>query len=164
MDLYYRLDVVSILIPPLRERKGDIPLLANHFLEKYKKEVRGNKKIKGLSEGALKVMLKYDWPGNVRELENSLERAVILTKGPLITPGDLPPPLQKISARKATRMKTAFGSLKEALQEPERETVLEALRQVDWNRKQAAALLKVNRTTLYNKIKRLGLEKEKRKG
>lgn len=160
-DLYYRLDVVSILIPPLRERKGDIPLLANHFLEKYRKEVRSNKKIKGLSEGALKVMLKYDWPGNVRELENSLERAVILTKGPLIIPEDLPQPLQKISAWEKTRMKTAFGSLKETLQESEKDIILEALKQADGNRKKAAAILNINRTTLYNKMKRLGLGKEK---
>lgn len=160
-DLYYRLDVVSIFIPPLRERMGDIPLLANHFLEKYRREARG-KEIKGISEETLKVMLKYDWPGNVRELENSIERAVILTKGPLITPSDLPKSLQKISAQEKPRVETATGPLKESLQEPEKDIILNALKQANWNRKKAAAILNINRTTLYNKIKRFGLGKKKR--
>ncbi|NOX97199.1 MAG: sigma-54-dependent Fis family transcriptional regulator [Nitrospirae bacterium] len=160
-DLYYRLDVVSIFIPPLRKRMGDIPLLANHFLEKYRREA-GSKEIKGISEEALKVMLRYNWPGNVRELENSVERAVILTKGPLITPGDLPKPLRKLSAQEKTKVKAASGPLKEALQAPEKDIILNVLNQTDWNRKIAADILNINRTTLYNKMKRFGLEKNKR--
>ncbi len=160
-DLYYRLDVVSIFVPPLRERMGDVPILANHFLEKYRKEA-GSKEVKGISEEALKMMLKYNWPGNVRELENSIERAVILTKGPLITTVDLPKPLQKIHVQEKPPVQSASGPLKEALQEPEKDIIMNALKQVNWNRKKAAAILNINRTTLYNKMKRFGMGKKNR--
>jgi len=162
-DLYYRLDVVSIFIPPLRERIGDVPILANHFLEKHKRK-DGNKEIKSISEEALKLMFKYDWPGNVRELENAIERAVILAKKPLITPADLPRPLRKFFAQERARVKPASGPLKKSLEVPEKGIILDVLKQVNWNRKKAAALLNINRTTLYNKMKRFGLAKKKRPG
>jgi DNA-binding NtrC family response regulator len=162
-DLYYRLDVVSLFIPPLRERIGDIPILANHFLEKYKKG-DGDKERRSISEEALKLMFKYDWPGNVRELENAIERAVILAKKPLITPADLPRSLREFFAQERARLKPLSGPLREALEEPEKGIILNVLKQVNWNRKKAAELLNINRTTLYNKIKRFGLAKTKYPG
>ena len=161
-DLYYRLDVVSIFVPPLRERVGDIPILANHFLEKYNREA-GSKNVKGISEEALKVMLKYNWPGNVRELENSIERAVILTKGQTINPADLPRALREFSTREKVWVKTVSGSLKDALREPEKDIILNILKEVNWNRKKAADILNINRTTLYNKMKKFGLAKKNKR-
>ena len=92
-DLYSRLNVITLTLPPLREREGDIPLLAHHFLEIFKK--KNNKEVKGFTQEALEVMLQYSWPRNVRQLENAIERAVVLTKGDMIAPGDLPPEILK---------------------------------------------------------------------
>jgi len=151
-DLYYRLNVVSIHVPPLRERPGDIPLLAQYFLEKFCKEM-GREKV--LSDEAIQALVSYKWPGNVRELENAIERAVIISKGRVIRLEDLP---EQIWRRTVPQLKVQrIGSLREALKHPERHIILEALRQTGWNKKAAAELLGISRSTLYNKMKECGI-------
>lgn len=156
-DLYYRLNVVNIALPPLRDRIGDIPLLVEHFLDKYSNEA--GKEVLGIHEEAMKMLLRYNWPGNVRELENVIERAVILAKGSSVTLGDLPKPLQMARDRRARpQVKGIRRSLKQSLEEPERQIILNVLKRTNWNRKRAAQVLGINRTTLYNKIKKFGLD------
>ena len=167
-DLYYRLNVISIHIPPLRERKDDMPLLVEHFLKKKHNQAANNnnnkKKITGVSKEAMQVLSEYDWPGNIRELENIIERAVILTKGPTIERQDLPDFLQGMDRPLAVKAQisgnnTGVRSLREALKNPEKQVIQQALEQVAGNRKKAAANLGINRTTLYNKMKKYGLLK-----
>lgn len=159
-DLYYRLNVISIHIPPLRERRDDIPLLAEYFLEK-KKEVNNSKKITGISKEAMQALSEYHWPGNIRELENIIERSVILAKGDTIGIQDLPEFLHKTALPSGADMLASpnANSLREALKSPERQAIRNALEQVGWNRKEAAAMLGINRTTLYNKMKSYDLLK-----
>jgi DNA-binding NtrC family response regulator len=152
-DLYYRLHVVPIYLPPLRERKEDIGALIEHFIGKYNKE--NNRNISGVTEEALGVMLSYDWPGNVRELENAIEHGVALTKGPHIGPYDLP--LQIRSLKKGTRVTVPVGSNK-TLKEMEKELILAALNSNNWNRVVTARQLGIDRTTLYQKIKKYSLQ------
>jgi len=164
-DLYYRLNVISIYIPPLKERKGDIPLLVEHFLEKHN-QVANNKKVTGISKEAMEALLEYDWPGNIRELENVVERAVILTRGTTIEKQDLPEFLQKAGVLPGLKAQSSYdnsgaGLLKEALKDPERQIIQQALEQANGNRKNAAQTLGINRTTLYNKMKRYGLLNER---
>jgi DNA-binding NtrC family response regulator len=167
-DLYYRLNVISIHIPPLRERKDDIPLLVEHFLKKKQNQAANNhnnkKKITGVSKEAMQVLSEYDWPGNIRELENIIERAVILTKGQTIERQDLPDFLQGMDRPLAVKAQisgnnTGARSLREALKNPEKQVIQQALEEVAGNRKKAAANLGINRTTLYNKMKKYGLLK-----
>ena len=147
-DLYYRLNVVSVQLPPLRERKEDIPLLAAHFLKKFR--VKNRKDFEGISAEALNILMRYHWPGNVRELENAVERAVVVGKGGLITANDLP--VQILQAE------TALGTSSElSLQEMEKEHIRRVLDRNKWNIKRAAEQLGINRTTLYHKMKRYGL-------
>lgn len=159
-DLYYRLNVISIHIPPLRERRDDIPLLAEYFLEK-KKEVNNSKKITGISKEAMQALSEYHWPGNIRELENIIERSVILAKGDTIGIHDLPEFLHKSAEPSAAGIPAPPNakSLREALKSPERQAIRNALEQAGWNRKEAAAMLGINRTTLYNKMKSYDLLK-----
>jgi DNA-binding NtrC family response regulator len=164
-DLYYRLNVISIHIPPLRERKDDIPLLAEHFLKKKHNQANNNKKVTGISKEVMQALLDYDWPGNVRELENIIERAVILTKGETIKRQDLPDFLQGMDRPLAVKAQisgnnTGVRSLREALKNPEKQVIQQVLEQVAGNRKKAAANLGINRTTLYNKMKKYGLLKK----
>lgn len=156
-DLYYRLNIISIELPPLRERKGDIPLLAEDFIRKHSKHIR--KKIDALSDEAVSILMNYNWPGNIRELENVIERAIILTKGPVITLDDFPEFLNKDkeSAEDSNNLK-----LKDALKSPEKDLIVKALDSVDWNRNEAARILGINRTTLYKKMHRFGLLKDNR--
>ena len=166
-DLYYRINVVSIELPPLRERIGDIALLAEHFLQEKAKEA--GRQITGFSPETLEALRRYAWPGNVRELENVVERAVVLSRATRIGIDDLPrnvidnstghllPAYARAGAGIAW---TADGarSLREALEEPERQIILAALEANDWNRQKTADQLQVNRTTLYKKIKQYGIE------
>ncbi len=153
-DLYYRINVINIELPPLRQRVSDIPLLAQHFLKRIARE--SGKKVEGFSEAAMHALEAYAWPGNVRELQNVIERAVLLGKGRLIGVEDLP---QSIFAA-GPRAVEPLGSrtLKQALATPERQLILEALEAHRWNRQATARTLGINRTTLYKKMKRLGLE------
>ena len=145
-DFYYRINVISIVVPPLRERKEDVELLAHHFLGRYNQEL--NKNIDGISKEALDILTSYDWPGNVRELENVIERAVVIGKKRKITPADLP--FQGVSIPR----KPAAGSLEKA----EKGHISEMLGACGWNIARTAGLLGINRTTLYKKIKKYGLK------
>jgi DNA-binding NtrC family response regulator len=159
-DLYYRLKVIPIEIPPLRERRSDIPLLIHHFLKATSKA----RKIetKGLSKDVMKALIRYDWPGNVRELENIIERMVILSEGNQITMQDLPDKIfQEHSAEKVsqTLIPEDGFSLNNAINEYERQLIIRALEKADWVKNRAAKLLNMNRTTLVEKIKKQGIER-----
>jgi DNA-binding NtrC family response regulator len=156
-DLFYRLNVISIHVPPLRERKEDIPLLVSHFIEKF--DFESGKRVEGISEEALQILLEHDWPGNVRELENVVERAVIINKGGIILPKDLPPHL--VTEAEA---KIPHAASQKTLQEVERVHILETLTENAWNIQRSARILGIDRTTLYAKIKRYGLKPEEARG
>lgn len=156
-DLYYRVNVVSIELPALAERIGDVPLLAGHFINRFSRSQ--NRMKSGLTEQALQCLQNYPWPGNVRELENVIERAVLLSKGPLIDIDDLPPAVIQ-QCRNVTIMNYGNQTLKQALEGPEREIIRAALEANNWNRQETAKALDINRTTLYKKMKRYGLEDE----
>ncbi|MFA5118259.1 MAG: sigma-54 dependent transcriptional regulator [Candidatus Omnitrophota bacterium] len=158
MDLYYRLNIIAIDLPPLRERKNDIPLLAEDFIEKHSEHI--NKKIEGLSDEALAILKSYQWPGNVRELENVIERAIILSQGPVITPVDLPEYLHKLGNTNQLTSEENYLKLREALKSPEKDLILKALETVNWSRNDAASALGINRTTLYKKMRKYGLLKK----
>ena len=148
-DLYFRLNVLSLRIPSLRERRQDVPLLAAHFLERLS---RNSEQERTLSDDALKAMLAYDWPGNVRELENCLERACAFTTGPMIHLGDLPREISQLEG--ATPAGTGNGSSKIVpMSELERQTILNAIAQLNGDKLQAARLLGIGKTTLYRKLK-----------
>ena len=149
-DLYYRLNVVSIELPPLRERREDIPLLAEHFLHKFAME--NHKEITGFSPEAMEFVLDYDWPGNVRELENAIERAVILAKASIITIADLPQ--ENLSL---VRLASTGKNLKEV----EKNHVLNVLRETGGNYSEAARILGISRMTLYNKAREYGFDVKK---
>ncbi len=155
-DLYYRVNVVNIGMPPLRERIADIPLLADAFLERFCKQM--HKEVLGFTDEAQQCLQRYHWPGNVRELENIVERAVVLTKNRHITIHDLPPKLVESAAADPTPDAYKPASLKAALEEPEKRIIEAALRAHDWNRQATAEALEINRTTLYKKMKRYSLD------
>jgi DNA-binding NtrC family response regulator len=177
-DLYYRINVVMIQLPPLRERIGDIPMLAEHFLTVKAREA--SRQMTGFSDEAMKALRGYAWPGNVRELENIIERAVVLTRSMRIERDDLPPHviendsrLLLAGGRPGGGMPLAIAGasadgrvlpLQLALEEPERQIILAALEAHRWNRQQTADALQINRTTLYKKIKQYGLEQYGRTG
>ena len=147
-DLYFRLNVLSLRIPPLRERRQDIPLLAAYFLEKMTR-LSGIERT--LTDEGLKAMLAYDWPGNVRELENCLERVCALTTGPLIHVGDLPAALHGTPAQ--TSASPSAGAKILPMAELERQTILNAIDQLNGDKLLAARLLGIGKTTLYRKLK-----------
>ena len=156
-DLYYRINVVSINLPPLAERAGDIPLLAEHFLSHFGR-MHGKAK-RRIGEDAMQYMQRYAWPGNVRELENVMERATLLTKGEEIGVASLPAKIVEQGMIALQKDSTQLG-LKEALAEPEKRIIRAALQANGWNRQGTAKALQINRTTLYKKMKRYGLEAE----
>jgi len=149
-DLFYRLNVVSIFLPPLRDRKEDIPLLAAHFLKRLKE--KHSRPQTRLSQAGLDRLLLHDWPGNVRELENAIEHAVLLCKGDVIEPGDL-----SVGAQSPHAPERPGGSLKEMLREAERRALLGALRAADWNKARAARSLGISRSSFYGKLKEFGV-------
>ncbi|MEW6446860.1 MAG: sigma-54 dependent transcriptional regulator [Bacillota bacterium] len=155
-DLFYRLNVVTIRVPPLRQRKDDIPLLADHFVKQA--AARLKKPVQGISDEARELFEAYDWPGNVRELRNVCERAVVLTRGLFITPNDLPATLQPEFQTAELTERLAGQTLHEILGEVERNIILRALRKYDFNRTKTAEALGINRRTLYEKIKEYGLD------
>jgi DNA-binding NtrC family response regulator len=146
-DLYYRLDVFGIELPPLRERKEDIPLLVDHFVRKYARAM--NKRFESLSRTALDILMNYSWPGNVRELENAIERAMVIGHEPEIQAADFP---LQLSATPHPE-----GGL--TLEDVERAHILRVLEACDWNQTRAAKVLQIDRVTLYNKIKKYGFKK-----
>lgn len=149
-DLFYRLNVITIDMPPLRDHKNDIPTLVEHFIALFNSKTKRN--VAGLSKEALKVFMDYDWPGNIRELENSLERLVVLSRAEVIDAADLPDQLKQANYGLMADLKRS-GALKDVLKEPEKQIILKALEETGWNRKRAANRLNINRTTLYNKMK-----------
>jgi len=153
-DLYYRVNVINIDLPALRERRSDIPLLAQTFLQELRDDT--NRTVHGFSDEALAALENYAWPGNIRELQNVVERAVLLGKSEMISPADLPRDIAGGSAITVSRV--GSRTLKEALEEPERQIILDVLEANGWNRNATADSLGVNRTTLYKKMKKLGLE------
>jgi DNA-binding NtrC family response regulator len=156
-DLYYRVNVINIELPALRERNSDVPMLAKHFLAKVCEEE--SKQIEGFAGEAMRAMQEYRWPGNVRELQNIVERAVLLGQGPLLGLDDLPSHIRNSNSNTLTiAPANKRQTLKEALEGPERQIILQCLRENDWNRNATADQLGVNRTTLYKKMKKLGLE------
>ena len=181
-DLFYRINVVNIHLPSLSDRTGDIPVLAHHFLQKYCKEI--GRATTGFSAEAMEGLRAHQWPGNVRELENAIERAVVLCRRPIIELEDLPdtvrasmghvpgytPPGSKSAGAGSSQTGSQQSTipalidgwtpmpLSAAMEEPERQILLAALKANDWNRQETAKQLDINRTTLYKKIKQYGLE------
>ena len=151
-DLFYRIAVFPIVIPPLRDRREDIPLLARHFLEKH--AARAGKTAGGISTAAMRILLQYDWPGNVRELENSIQRAVLLETGPVLQAGSLPPTL---SANSSARGAPAAPEAVLTLAEVERRALVRELEVADGNITQAARALGISRATLYRKLRKYDL-------
>jgi two-component system response regulator HydG len=152
-DLYYRLNVVPITMPPLRERKEDIPPLADHFLAVYREKNR--KPLKGISGRALDLLVRYDWPGNIRELENCIERAVIMAREEMITVADFPPQIQRLSGEgEKEGPAIPYGM---SLAEMEKKLIVKTLAETGGNRTRAAEILGINRRTLQNKLKEYGL-------
>jgi two-component system, NtrC family, response regulator AtoC len=154
-DLYYRVNVINIELPSLRSRPGDIPLLAHSFLEQVREDSK--REVTGFADDALALLERYHWPGNVRELQNVVERAVLLGKGPLITAADLPQEVRGSAGFISTGASNG-RSLKDALEGPERQIIRDVLESNNWNRNATADQLGINRTTLYKKMKRLGLD------
>jgi DNA-binding NtrC family response regulator len=174
-DLFYRINVVNIVLPALRQRIGDIPLLVDRFLREAADTC--GREVEGFDSQAMAKLQSYAWPGNVRQLQNVVERAVLLARSPRLTIDDLPPELLGKAAdplaaslpggefQSATSMNPQITpadlegkSLREALEGPEREIILQSLRAHQWNRAATADALDINRTTLYKKMKRLGLD------
>ena len=146
-DLYYRLNVFSVFIPPLRERKGDIPLLANYFARKYARAM--GKQITSISPEAMDTIVRYNWPGNVRELENAIERAMVVGKPPEIRAEDLP---YQLTERNHVLPAGSMASVEKA-------HIISVLEQNRWNISRSAEILQIDRVTLYNKIEKYGLKK-----
>jgi transcriptional regulator with PAS, ATPase and Fis domain len=156
-DLYYRLNVIPVLIPPLRERRDDIPLLVDHFLH-HASERSGRRK--AISKESIELLSNYDWPGNVRELENIVERACILQEGDEIQVEDLP---EKVRHHSNERRKVVMQETQMTLDELEKEYLVSVLEETSWQKKKASAILGINASTLYRKIQRYGLSQEKLK-
>ncbi|PYN05113.1 MAG: hypothetical protein DME07_00830 [Candidatus Rokuibacteriota bacterium] len=153
-DLYYRLNVVQLVVPPLRERASDIPLLVEHFIRRGEREL--NKRIDGLSPEALAALQAYRWPGNVRELMNVIERCVVLAEGPVIQLNDLP--LDVLLPQQMTKVRAAETlPLNEATDQFERQMVLRVLERVGWNLTEAGRILNVHRNSLRVKLARWGV-------
>jgi DNA-binding NtrC family response regulator len=148
-DLYYRLNVIPIFVPPLRQRKDDISLLASHFLQKFSHEK--GKEVTSISPEVMEIFLAHSWPGNVRELENVIEHAAIITKKDGISPKDLPQYLLQ---------KPLSNQHLVSLKDHERDLILKTLEETNWNKHQASKKLKITRSTLYGKMKKYELTKE----
>jgi two-component system response regulator HydG len=153
-DLFYRLNVISVPLPPLRERKEDIPVLAKHFLSVFSEKNR--RMIKGFQPKTLDLFMRHDWPGNVRELENTIERCVIMTRSEYISPGDLPMNIQALNGdpeEDNTGVRPGWS-----MREVERDLIIKTLEQTDGNKTRAAEILGINRKTLQNKLKEYEVE------
>jgi len=165
-DLYYRLNVITVNLPPLRDRKADIPHLVDHFLAKYCNE-NGREGLK-FSPEAMKLLMDHDWPGNVRELENAVERAVVLAAGPLIGPETLPEQVfenRREGLQSYSAEQVGGRSLFEMVEEFEREIILDMLARTNWSQTEAADRFKIPLSTLNQKIKRLRINvKQRRRG
>jgi two-component system response regulator AtoC len=152
-DLYHRINVVSLAIPPLRERLGDIEPLIEYFIKRFNEA--HNRKVKGISNSALQLCYNYHWPGNVRQLENVLERAIILSQGDFIIPESLPEEVRNVT----TQTKDIGNlSLSVALADAEKRILFKCLKQHNWNRQITAQVLGISRTTLFNKMRQYQID------
>jgi len=158
-DLFYRLNVVPIMVPPLRQRSGDIPLLVHHFIEQL--NVRRNASLSGCAEDAFTLLSDYQWPGNVRELANLIERIAILKRKGQIEVADLPEKLRRPSVVPSLSASPSIPGagidLCRVVEEFENRLILEALERTNWVKSRAAQLLQINRTTLIEKLKKRSL-------
>ncbi len=170
-DLYYRLNVINLTLPPLRDRKEDIPRLVEHFFVRYCRENekflnRDGRSVLEFEPDAMQILMEHNWPGNVRELENAVERAVVLTTAPLVPAHVLPDHLQQASGMRISRdnngMVAADASLFEILADFERHKIIEALEAVNYSQTEAAEMLRIPLSTLNQKIKRLSIDVKKR--
>ena len=153
-DLFYRLNVISVPLPPLRERKEDIPLLAEHFLSIYSEKNR--RLMKGFQPKALDLLMRYDWPGNIRELENTIERSVIMTRGDHISPVDLPMNIQSLGGELEGDNTGVLPGW--SMREVEKDLIIKTLERTNGNKTKAAEILGINRKTLQNKIREYEIE------
>jgi DNA-binding NtrC family response regulator len=162
-DLYYRINVVPIVIPPLRERKEDIPILLEHFIKKFNAE--NNKNLKGVSKEALELMMNYDWPGNIRELENLIERIIALTSNEYIQHNELPFSLINIPKINGLKESVLNGkvSFLEAEEEFEKGIILDALKRANYVQSHAAEMLRISRRILKYKMEKLGINQDRLK-
>jgi DNA-binding NtrC family response regulator len=149
-DLYFRLNTIALQVPALRERAGDVRLLAARFLRRF--ALSYERALEGVAEPALRLLESYPWPGNVRELEHVIERAVILSTGSRIGPDDLPPAIRLGGQPQSTRDVTVPAGC--SLEEVERLAILQTLELTDWNKRQTASILGIHRPTLYNKLRK----------
>ena len=160
-DLFYRLNVVPIALPPLRDRREDIPLLVSHFIEKYDRRL--GKRVERVADDAMQLLLQYGWPGNIRELENVMERSILFAEGPVVRAEDLPETLREraVAAGATGAPATAGASMKDIVRqaqaELERELIARALEETGGNVTQAAKRLQISRKSLQVKMKELGL-------
>jgi len=158
-DLFYRINVITLTQPPLRERIGDIPLLVDRYLQEFNEQT--GKDISGFDDFAMQVLQKYHWPGNVRELVNVVERAVVLCRDTVLTAQELPEKLiREDCAPQLVDARLGGSSLKTALVAPEKQLILEALEANGWNRQITSRMLGINRTTLYKKMKKYDIDFE----
>jgi transcriptional regulator with GAF, ATPase, and Fis domain len=148
-DLFFRLQVVEMRVPPLRERRADVPILAEHFLKRFVRET--GRKIRGFTPAALKKMEEYNWPGNVRELRNVVERAVALGSGPVLDAADIWLSSLEVAGQGVSEARPTYQPI--SLEEVERQHILDTLQHTDWNKSQAASILGIERSTLDRKIK-----------
>lgn len=158
-DLYYRLNVIPIVVPPLRDRKADIPLLVDHFIAEFCLE--NNKELKKISPEAMGLLVAYSWPGNVRELKNIVERMVIMTRGALIEAKDVPDPIQQQHKAPMEPSFFEFGLLKDARREFEKRFIMKKLMENDENISKTAEVIGIERSNLHRKIKSYGIEMKK---
>ncbi|MFB6346078.1 MAG: sigma 54-interacting transcriptional regulator, partial [bacterium] len=151
-DLFYRLNVLHIEIPPLRERRDDIPLLLDHFIDRYNEEL--NRKVLGVENQAVQTLMTYDWPGNVRELENAVERWMIVSSDQQLKQADLPPDIRESGGED----ETLTDDLKQAVNAYEKQHIRRVLESVDDNRTEAAEKLGIDPSTLYRKLEKYDLD------
>ena len=154
-DLFYRLNVIPIQVPPLRNRRNDIPLLARQFLEKFAEDQ--NKAVQRFSPEAMRLLLNYDWPGNVRELENSVEHATVIVKSRIVEISELPGVIQQ--SRPKPRISKLSNGSDRSIIENEKNLLKEVLDECNWNKKETAAKLGISRSTLYEKLKKYNITK-----
>ncbi|RLB43025.1 MAG: sigma-54-dependent Fis family transcriptional regulator [Deltaproteobacteria bacterium] len=155
-DLFYRINVMTIHLPPLRDRRGDIPLLVGYFIDLFNKKLKKN--IEGLSSEAMPILMAYSWPGNVRELENVIERAILLAQGRWITPAELPSHMTQHEGLPSVNKPEETLSLKKASKRLERTLIEKALKLTNGNRSKAARILEISRPMLLSKIREYNLE------
>jgi transcriptional regulator with PAS, ATPase and Fis domain len=151
-DLYFRINTITVRVPPLRERTEDIPLLCEHFLEKYR--TRHQRNIKSIQPAVYHLLIRYRWPGNVRELENIIERGVLVAKGSEITVNDLPEMMREAPAESNAEFQVPTHR---TLAEIEKMAILQTLQRTNWNKQEAAQILGLYRPTLYSKMKKHGI-------